>query len=116
MAPLLQLLSWEVFMSLTARHPVTNLYSVEVSGWDASESFFVERSELEWEEDAGKQVILHRMLREGAHIFVRLLQSFSSERSHPVPYEAHYSGSTPDGRWRFRLLPLRPREGRLRTL
>ena len=99
-------------MSLSARHPVTNFYPVEVSGWDASESYFVEKSELEWEEDAGKQVILHRMLREGAHIFVRLIQSSSSERSHPVPYEAHYTSSTPDGRWQFQLLPLRPRAER----
>jgi hypothetical protein len=96
-------------MSLTARHPVKNFYPVEVSGWDASESFFVEKSELEWGEDAGKQLILHRMLREGAHIFVRLIQMFSSERSHPVPYEAHYVGSTADGHWQFRLLPVRLR-------
>ena len=96
-------------MFLTARHPVANFYPVEVSGWDASELFFVEKSELEWEEDAGKQVVLHRMLREGAHIFVRLIQSFSSERSHPVPYKTHYVGSTADGHWQFRLLPVGPR-------
>jgi hypothetical protein len=94
-------------MSQIARHPVINFYPVEVSGWDASESFFVERSELEREEDSGKRVVLHRMLREGAHIFVRLIQSFSSDRSHPVPYEAHSAGSTPDGYWQFRLLPVR---------
>lgn len=99
-------------MFLTARHPVANFYPVEVSGWDASELFFVEKSELEWEEDAGKQVILHRMLREGAPIFVRLIQPFSSERSHPVPYEAHYVGSTAEGHWQFRLLPVRPRANR----
>ncbi len=99
-------------MSLTARHPVTNFYPVEVSGWDASESFFVEKSELEWEEDAGKRVILHRTLGEGAHVFVRLIQSFSSDHSHPVPYEAHSAGSTPEGHWQFRLLPVRPRANR----
>ena len=99
-------------MSLTARYPVINFYPVEVSGWDTSECFFVERSELEWEEDAGKRVILHRMLRDGAHIFVRLIQSFSSDRSHPVPYEAHAAGPTPEGHWQFRLLPVRPRADR----
>jgi hypothetical protein len=31
----------------SARHPVTNFYPVEVSGWDASEVFFVEKSELD---------------------------------------------------------------------
>ena len=99
-------------MSLTGRHPVINFYPVEVSGWDASESFFVERSELEWEEDSGKRVVLHRMLRDGAHIFVRLIQSFSSDRSYPVPYEAHSVGSTPDGHCQFRLLPARQRSNR----
>jgi hypothetical protein len=99
-------------MSLSARHPVINFYPVEVSGWDASECFFVERSELEWEEDSGKRVVLHRMLRDGAHIFVRLIQSFSSERSHPVPYEARSAVSTRDGHWQFRLLPVRQRSNR----
>jgi hypothetical protein len=99
-------------MFMTSYQPVANFYPVEVSGWDASESFFVEKSELKWEEDAGKQVILHRMLREGAHIFVRLIQSFSSERSHPIPYEAHYSGHTAKGQWQFRLLPVKPRAER----
>jgi hypothetical protein len=90
-------------MCLTAHQPVINLYPVEVSGWDASESFFVEKSELVWEEDAGKSVILHRMLRDGAHIFVRLIQSFSSDRSYPVPYEAHAAGLTPEGLYRYGL-------------
>lgn len=103
-------------MCLTARHPVTKFYPVEVSGWDASGTFFVERSELEWGEDEGKQVILHRELREGAHIFVRLVQSFSSQRSQPVPCAAHFMGSTPDGCWQFRLLPLRSRVDGRRAL
>ncbi len=29
-------------MILTAEHPATNLYRVEVSGWDDNKSFFVE--------------------------------------------------------------------------
>lgn len=96
-------------MFLAARYPITNFYPVEVSGWDASEAFFVEKSELEWDEEAGKQVVLRRMLREGAHVFVRLIQSFSQERSNPVPYEARYAGSTPDGHCQFRLLAVKQR-------
>ena len=108
-AMMLQLPWRRPLMFGSARHPVTNFYPVEVSGWDASEVFFVEKSELEWDEAAGKQVVLHRMLREGAHVFVRLMQSSSSERSYPVPYEARYAGSTADGHWQFRLLAVKKR-------
>jgi hypothetical protein len=45
-------------MILTAEHPVTNLYRVEVSGWDDQKTFFVENSELEWSDESGKQVTL----------------------------------------------------------
>jgi len=41
-------------MILTAEHRVTNLYRVEVSGWDDNKAFFVENSELEWTDDSGK--------------------------------------------------------------
>ena len=56
-------------MILTAEHPVTNLYLVEVSGWDEDKAFFVENSELEWTEESGKQVTLNRGLTENAVIF-----------------------------------------------
>ena len=45
-------------MILSARYPITNLYRVEVSGWDKNQTFFVEKSELEWSEESGKQVTL----------------------------------------------------------
>ena len=45
-------------MSLSARFPITSLYRVEVSGWDKSQTFFVEKSELEWNEESGKHVTL----------------------------------------------------------
>jgi hypothetical protein len=84
-------------------------YSVEVSGWDVSEGFFVENCELEWSEQAGKCVAMRRMLPEGAHVFVRLLQSLWMERSYPVVYEAHFAGSQPDGCCQFRLTAVLPR-------
>ncbi len=40
------------------RFPVARLYEAEVSGWDSAESFFVEKCDLEWNEDSGKQVAL----------------------------------------------------------
>jgi hypothetical protein len=74
-------------MIRTAEHPATNLYRVEVSGWDDKKAFFVENSELKWAEDSGKQVTLNRGLSEGAVIFLRLLQPISNDRSHPVATE-----------------------------
>jgi hypothetical protein len=96
-------------MIRTAEHPATNLYRVEVSGWDDNKAFFVENSELEWAEDSGKQVTLNRGLSEGAVIFLRLLQPISNDRSHPVAYRAELVARNPEGQWQFRLQPLSSR-------
>jgi hypothetical protein len=69
----------------------------------------VEKCELEWDEQSGKCVALRRMLPEGAHVFVRLLQPMSAERSSSVAYEAHFAGSRPDGHRQFRLVAVHPR-------
>jgi hypothetical protein len=60
-------------------------YRVEVSGWDAFENFFLERTVLYWQ-DASQQICLRARLREGAVVFVRLVQPFDSEENFPVPY------------------------------
>jgi hypothetical protein len=91
-------------MLVPARCPATSHYSVEVSGWDTSETFFVEKCELGWNEQSAKHVVLRRMLPEGAHVFVRLLQPMSAERSYSVPYEAHSASSRPDGHYQFLLI------------
>ena len=91
--------------------PVTDHYSVEVSGWDVSEGFYVEKCQLAWNEKEGKSVTLHRMLPEGAHVFVRLLQSLSPERSHAVAYEARFSGTQSDGSHQFQLVAILPSAG-----
>lgn len=96
-------------MILSARYPTTNLYRVEVSGWDKNQAFFVEKSELEWNEDSGKQVALSHTVRDGAVIFLRLLQPISTGPSHPVAYEAEFISMTPDGQHQFRLHPACPR-------
>lgn len=95
-------------MLVPVRDLATSHYSVEVSGWDVSEGFFVEKCELEWNELSEKCVALRRMLPEGAHVFVRLLQPLSTERSHPVAYEAHFAGSQPDGCCQFLLTAILP--------
>ena len=47
-------------MNLTVPQPAIDTYRVEVSGWDTSQSFFVEKPELEWNEENGKQITLSR--------------------------------------------------------
>lgn len=96
-------------MLLTARHPAGNTYGVEVSGWDSSQAFFVEKAELQWNEDNGKQLTLSHALNAGAMIFVRLLQPMAVERSWPVAYQAEKIGTTLEGNHQFRLTQVRPR-------
>ena len=98
-------------MILSAQCPTTSLYRVEVSGWDKNQAFFVEKSELEWNEESGKQIALNHTVPDGAVIFLRLLQPISTDRSHPVAYEAEFVSVTPDGQHQFRLHPACPRTG-----
>jgi hypothetical protein len=90
-------------MVISAQRPMTNSYPVEVSGWDSDQSFFVEKSELEWNEETGKYLALRHSLRPGAMIFLRLLQPAFPDRSLPVAYHAQFIGVTPERQQRFRL-------------
>jgi hypothetical protein len=96
-------------MSLSARFPITSLYRVEVSGWDKSQTFFVEKSELEWNAESGKRLTLSSAVPDGSVVFLRLIQPVSADRSQSVPYEAEFLSVTPEGQNQFRLHPVRPR-------
>ena len=96
-------------MSLSASFPVASLYRVEVSGWDKSQTFFVEKSELEWSEDFGKHVTLNTAVPDGSVVFLRLIQPLTADRSQSVPYETEFLSVTPDGQNQFRLHPVNPR-------
>ena len=96
-------------MPLTARQPLTSSYSVEVSGWDITHSFFVERSELSWNEESGKFLTLSHQLPRHTMIFVRLLQASAPEGTFPVAYEAEPQGKTRDGHIMFRVTRVMPR-------
>jgi hypothetical protein len=61
-------------------------YRIEISGWCADNSFFVERANLVWRAGGEKQVHLLRTLPEGAMIFVRSISSDPSNLSVPVAY------------------------------
>jgi hypothetical protein len=103
-------------MVLSTRYPATSLYRVEVSGWDKNEAFFVEKSELEWNEEADKHVVLNHMLRDGSMVFVRLLQPSAGERSYPLAYEAEFIGTKKEGQHQFRLRQVHPLSPEHRTV
>jgi hypothetical protein len=96
-------------MILTAKDPATNLYRVEVSGWDENKAFFVANAELKWTDEPGKQVTLSRRLGDGAVVFLRLLQPISNDRSHPVAYKAELVARTDEGLRLFRRRPVSAR-------
>jgi hypothetical protein len=96
-------------MLLTCGQSHTRTYRVEVSGWDVSHIFFVEKSELSWNEENGKQITLTRALNPGTMIFVRLLQATSADRAVAVPYQAEQLASTLEGIWQFRIHRAEPR-------
>lgn len=96
-------------MFLTEHGPSKSPYRVEVSGWDENHGLFVEKSELEWNEESGKQVALKHAVRDGAVISLRLAQPISTSRSQPVAYEAELIARTKEGQHQFRLHPACPR-------
>ena len=85
-------------------------YNVEISGWDVAESFFVERTALDWDEDETKQVTLRSTVRESSVVFLRLLQPFGDGTSLPVACRAvKVLGKNGDGRRVVHLMQLHPR-------
>jgi hypothetical protein len=60
-------------------------YRVEVSGWDAAEAFFLEKTVLYWD-STRQEIALRSHLRVGTVVFVRLIQPFEAEENFPVPY------------------------------
>jgi len=96
-------------MAAIERPVLSCTYSVEVSGWDSAHAFFVERSELYWNEETGKQLTLSRRLAPGAMVFVRLLQPTDAERAFPVAYEAEALSAASEKPQQFRLTRVVPR-------
>jgi hypothetical protein len=85
-------------------------YRIEISGWGLDNSFFAERTALQWAEGGEKQVQLHRALPEGATVFVRLLSSEPSCGSVPVAYQArNVVPMDRNGRCQMQLVQLHPR-------
>lgn len=58
----------------------------EISGWDAEENFFVEKTVLQQDGD-GNRADLRARLRVGSLVFVRLIEEHSMNRAVPVTYK-----------------------------
>jgi hypothetical protein len=85
-------------------------YRVEVSGWDASGAFFVEKTMLEWGHESHKTISLCSTLREGSVVFVRLLPSLGNESHFLIAYLAiHVEAEDSNGRTRSGLVQVHPR-------
>jgi hypothetical protein len=72
----------------TSRTNRGHCYRVEVSGWDAKENFFVEKTSLDWGEREGKTVARHASVRIDSVLFVRLLRPLGGGADFPVPHRA----------------------------
>lgn len=87
-----------------------NSYGVEVSGWDASGKFFVEKTTLQSAGDERKEVGLQSVVREGCVVFVRLLQPMDDADNFPVACQAmKIMGTDAQGRTQVQIVQLRPR-------
>jgi hypothetical protein len=87
-----------------------NNYAVEVSGWDMSETFFVEKTSLAWAQDGMKEISLRHPVREGCVIFVRLMQPVATADNYPIACQAvKVMEQAADGRSSIQLTQLRPR-------
>lgn len=98
----------------------SNRYLVEVSGWDASENFFVEKTVLEWGDALHREITLRSGVHEGCVLFVQLLQTHGMRDTFPIAHRASkIVGKEPNGRIRVCLTQLHPRapfKGTPRTL
>jgi hypothetical protein len=87
-------------------------YRVEVSGWDSNQEFFVEKTDLDWSDELGKQVLLSHAIIPGTLLFLRLLHPTSTDRVHPVPCQADPHPGRENGQFRVKLSPAQPRTRR----
>jgi len=95
---------------MDTRTAVVDGYRVEVSGWDASESFFVEKAWLDWGHGTQMEIKLRSILREGCVVFLRLMPPVDDGVNFPVAYRVlKVTARDTDGWARIFLAKLHPR-------
>jgi hypothetical protein len=102
----------EVLMGVIRPLLQSNACCVEVSGWYEHEVFFVEKTDLDWDDLAGKHIVLQHKLTSGSIIFIRRLHSVSTQRSAAIAYVAEFIGSVDEQihQFQFQLHPVCPRQ------
>ena len=89
-----------------------NTYRIEISGWDVDDNFFVEHTDLLWEQSDRKMVLLRRPVLEGALVFVRLTLPIEYRHSCPIAYHVASVNASADTRsWEVALTKVHPRNG-----
>lgn len=87
-----------------------NTYQVEVSGWDREQTFFVEKTVLEWNGDGAKHILVRNPIAPGAVIFVRLVDPTAERATFPLAYQAEsVSGPDSHGVREVQLTQMQPR-------
>jgi hypothetical protein len=90
-------------------------YRIEVSGWGADNSFFVERADLVWTAAGEKQICLLHELPEGAVLFARSISNETSNASVPVAFRARTVIPTESkDRYQIDLVRMHPRKPSLK--
>lgn len=85
--------------------------SVEISGWDLAENFFVEKTVLRRCDDGRRKVLLHTPLRVGALVFARPSEEPMGDRASPVTYQvATINANFSTGGQEIQLLQRHPRQ------
>ncbi|MHB8527357.1 MAG: hypothetical protein ACYDD2_14540 [Candidatus Acidiferrales bacterium] len=94
---------------MASQGPDESSRRVEISGWDLSENFFVEKATLSQCGDGSRRALLHTPLRVGALVFVRATDEPSAERTIPVTYQvATINGRYASGGREVQLTQRRP--------
>ena len=99
----------DVDPKLSQEMATINSYRVEVSGWDSSNAFFVEKTTLDWGGGEQKEISLGSALLEDAVVFVRLLQQVGKVDNVPIAYRACGVKTAENGRTIVQLARLHPR-------
>lgn len=97
-------------MKLAETLTLAGTHRVEISGWDMDEQFFVEKTEIAWNESSEEMRLkLSRPLRKGTVIFVRHLQVAMMQRAYPLAYAVEPILAGEDGACEYRLVQVRSR-------
>jgi hypothetical protein len=91
-------------------------YPVEISGWDAQGTFFVDKAILEWGESGAGTMRLRRRMSPGTLVFLRLLTPVRLGKDCPSPHNVEVIEGPDYAGWcKLRLVQSQPRHAMFRS-